>query len=146
MISLQLHSTPSRLQHVSSGLVQDLVDDVCDDAGWQQVIGVTSISSWVNPVTTDHPLSASLVGKYVYWCFGCVHFKFIFKRNTQTTSYPLPLTLLKNISHGQGSLAWFISRPLSHFMLSEGSWLLLLIIRVLISLDWLSIHHCRLHT
>lgn len=33
MIRPQLHSTPSRLQPVSSGLVQDLVDDVCDDAG-----------------------------------------------------------------------------------------------------------------
>lgn len=43
MISLQLHSTPSRLQPVSSGLGQDLVDDVCDDAEWQRVIGVTSI-------------------------------------------------------------------------------------------------------
>lgn len=50
-----------------------------------------------------------------------------------------------DISNGQSSLAWFISRPLSHFMLSEISWLLqnLLITWVLISLDWLSIQHCR---
>lgn len=64
----------------------------------------------------------------------CILNSFLKESHKQpVTRHHLPSS--KNISNGQGSLGWFISRPLSPFMLSERSWLLLLIIRVLISLD-----------